>query len=82
MKLKWLKIYLGTQSIGEWLANNMDPGTNIGVDPLLITISEWKKIDQQLQSAADDIKLIGHNTNLGSVNLLSHFTKVKCDSLT
>ena len=37
------------------------------MDPLLITISEWKKIDQQLQQGAENIKLIGHNTNLVDV---------------
>ena len=59
--------YLGTLSIGEWLANNLDPGASVGVDPLLITISEWKKIDQQLQQGAENIKLIGHNINLVDV---------------
>ena len=54
---------LGTPSRGQWLADHLDSGSNVGVDPFLMTVTEWKQLKQTLDSG-DNIKLIAVKNNL------------------
>lgn len=38
-----------TPSIEEWLANNIDAGKQVGFDPYLISLSEFKRINSKLE---------------------------------
>merc|ERR1719414_770584 len=54
---------LETPSRGQWLADHLDSGSNVGVDPFLMTVTEWKQLKQTLDSG-DNIKLIAVKNNL------------------
>ena len=54
---------LDTPSRGQWLTDHLDSGSNVGVDPFLMTVTEWKQLKQTLDSG-DNIKLIAVKNNL------------------
>ena len=53
---------LDTPSRGQWLAAHLDSGANVGVDPFLMTVTEWKSLKRSLDG--DNIKLVAVKNNL------------------
>ena len=51
-----------TLSRGQWLAEHLDSGANVGVDPFLMTVTEWKSLKRSLDG--DNIKLLAVKNNL------------------
>ena len=51
-----------TLSRGQWLAEHLDSGANVGVDPFLMTVTEWKSLKRSLDG--DNIKLMAVKNNL------------------
>ena len=47
---------------GDWIANNLKSGSHVGVDPFLISVSEWNKIKKCAQG--NRIQLIEVTDNL------------------
>ena len=47
---------------GDWIANNLKSGSHVGVDPFLISVSEWNKIKKSAQS--NGIELVEVTNNL------------------
>ncbi|XP_036317359.1 xaa-Pro aminopeptidase ApepP-like [Rhagoletis pomonella] len=40
-----------TPSVGKWLSNNLPKGSDVGVDPKLISYRQWKPIQKELISS-------------------------------
>ena len=55
-------IFTGTLTRGDWIANNLKSGSHVGVDPFLISVSEWNKIKKSAQS--NGIELVEVTNNL------------------
>ena len=54
--------FSGTLTRGDWIANNLKSGSHVGVDPFLMSVSEWNKIKKSAQ--ANGIQLIEVTNNL------------------
>lgn len=51
-----------TPSRGDWLANHLEPGAVVGVDPFLMTVNEWNSMAKVLDGS--NMKLVGVKQNL------------------
>ena len=40
---------------GDWIENNLKSGSHVGVDPFLISVSEWNKIEKTVQSSGIEL---------------------------
>ena len=60
--MKVNSFFSGTLTRGDWIANNLKSGSHVGVDPFLISVSEWNKIKKNVQGWG--IKLIEVTNNL------------------
>jgi hypothetical protein len=50
-----------TLSREEWLCANLDVGAKVGVDPFLVTLTEWRRLSQALQLGQLDLKPLTDN---------------------
>ena len=62
LRVRTCIFFSGTLTRGDWIANNLKSGSHVGVDPFLISVSEWNKIKKTAQGSG--IKLIEVTGNL------------------
>lgn len=51
-----------TPTFSDWLKSELKPGTQVGVDPYLITNDSWRRLSKELRSSS--ISLVGVKENL------------------
>ena len=51
----------GVPNRETWLAENLSSGSVVGVDPFLMTISDWNRINSKLAENSMSLKAIPEN---------------------